>query len=126
VLRQLKLGLAKCYGIAFENRADVHETTITTQLQNFVKKLVSTFGHGSPMGATSGSPVTTVTTGAVTIEAFLSRRSSMVDPTFQQMKIQFSVDFETTAPGCLKLQYLIVKLRKWIKILEIKCKQFPK
>lgn len=46
VLRQLKNGLAKCYAIAFENRNNLLETTISTQLQNFVKKLVSMFGHG--------------------------------------------------------------------------------
>jgi len=128
VLRQLKLGLAKCYAIAFENRTDVHETTITKQLQNFVSKLVSTFGHGSPMGVPpSQAPAAPVgTSGTPTIEALLTRRTNNQDPSFNQMKIQFSVDFESSAPGSLKLQYLILKLRKWIKILEHKCKQFPK
>lgn len=46
VLRQLKIGLARCYAVAFENRSNVLEASITPQLQNFVKKLVSTFGHG--------------------------------------------------------------------------------
>ena len=46
VLRQLKIALAKCYAIAFENRSTVLEASITPQLQNFVRKLVSTFGHG--------------------------------------------------------------------------------
>lgn len=46
VLRQLRQGLAKCYAIAFENRASVKDATITPHTLNFVKKLVSTFGIG--------------------------------------------------------------------------------
>lgn len=46
VLRQLRQGLAKCYAIAFENRASVRDATITPHTLNFVKKLVSTFGIG--------------------------------------------------------------------------------
>lgn len=46
VLRQLRLGLAKCLAIAFENRGSVSEATITPHTSSFVKKLVSTFGIG--------------------------------------------------------------------------------
>ena len=117
VLRQLKMGLAKCYAVAFENRASVLEATITPQLQNFVRKLVSTFGHASPSTqSTSGTP---------TIEALL-RRSTVQDPSFQQMKFQFTVDFDSSLPGAQKLHNLITKLKKWIKILEAKTKMFPK
>jgi len=42
----LKFGLAKCYAIAFENRSSIVDSNITPQLQNFVRKLVTTFGHG--------------------------------------------------------------------------------
>ncbi|CAG7721830.1 unnamed protein product [Allacma fusca] len=117
VLRQLKMGLAKCYAVAFENRSAVLEATITPQLQNFVRKLVSTFGHASPnTQSTSGTP---------TIEALL-RRSTVQDPSFQQMKYQFTVDFDSSLPGAQKLHNLITKLKKWIKILETKTKMFPK
>ncbi len=83
------------------------------------------FGHGSPLGA---PPIITTGSGATpTIEALLLRRSSGgQDPSFQQMKIQFSLDFDSAAPGAIKLHNLIQRLRKWIKILEGKCKLFPK
>jgi hypothetical protein len=46
VLRQVKLGLTKCYGIAFENRDNVNDANITAHTFNFVKKLITTFGIG--------------------------------------------------------------------------------
>ncbi|KAI5756423.1 hypothetical protein M8J77_024987 [Diaphorina citri] len=52
VLRQVKLGLTKCYGIAFENRDNVNDANITAHTFNFVKKLITTFGIG--IGGTSG------------------------------------------------------------------------
>lgn len=105
------------------------ETAITAQLQNFVKKLVSMFGHGSPLGVPPAMAAGGGTVGTSTIEALLLRRSAsnqLTDPSFQQMKIQFSIDFDSTAPGAIKLHNLIQRLRKWIKILEGKCKLFPK
>ena len=48
------------------------------------------------------------------------------DPIFQKMKSQFSSDFDFSVPGAMKLQNLIQKLKKWIKILEAKTKQLPK
>lgn len=44
LLKQLKIGLTKCYGIAFENRNSVMETAMPLQVHNFVRKLVTTFG----------------------------------------------------------------------------------
>lgn len=84
---------------------------------------------GSPLvtpTASSSSSSSAGSSGTPTIEALLLRRSSNQDPSFQQMKMQFSVDFDSTAPGALKLHNLIQRLRKWIKILEGKCKLFPK
>jgi len=46
VLRQLRLGLAKCYNIAFDSRGSVADSQITPHTFNFIKKLVSTFGIG--------------------------------------------------------------------------------
>lgn len=46
VLRQLRLGLAKCYNIAFDSRGSVADAVITPHTLNFIKKLVSTFGIG--------------------------------------------------------------------------------
>ncbi|KAK7918963.1 hypothetical protein WMY93_010247 [Mugilogobius chulae] len=45
VLRQLQQGLAKCYSVAFEKSGAVSDAKITPHTLNFVKKLVSTFGH---------------------------------------------------------------------------------
>jgi transformation/transcription domain-associated protein len=59
-------------------------------------------------------------------EALLKSRVSTQDPSFSQMKLQFSVDFDSSAPGALKLHNLILRLRKWIKILETKTKAFAK
>ena len=42
------------------------------------------------------------------------------------MKSQFTSDFDFTVPGAMKLQNLIQKLKKWIKILEAKTKLLPK
>lgn len=64
-------------------------------------------------------------TGPTSLEALLRSRS-MQDPSFQQMKIHFTVDFDSSVPGALKLHNLIQKLRKWIKILETKTKLFAK
>lgn len=43
VLRHLHQGLAKCLALAFENRGNVAETTITIHTINYVKKLISMF-----------------------------------------------------------------------------------
>jgi len=60
-------------------------------------------------------------------ESLASRaRATVQDPVFQMMKVQFTTDFDFTVPGSMKLQNLIVKLRKWIQILETKVKTLPK
>lgn len=119
VLRQLRQGLIKCYAIAFENRSAVNEANITPHTLNFVKKLVATFGIGiENMSSAASSDAK---------DPLAKRAQATVqDPVFQKMKGQFSIDFDFSQPGAMKLHNLISKLKKWIKILETKTKQFPK
>lgn len=51
---------------------------------------------------------------------------TLQDPTFLRMKEQFSAEFNFSVPGAMKLQNLIKKLKKWIKIFEAKTKLQPK
>jgi transformation/transcription domain-associated protein len=148
VLRQLRQGLAKCYIIAFDSRANVAEATITPHTLNFVKKLVSTFGIGienitsaaaaaSMPGSNVGlavaggnvaaSPAVGGAYSSAANESLMRRaQASQQDPVFQKMKSEFTSNFDFTQPGSMKLQNLILKLKKWIKILEVKTKALPK
>lgn len=120
VLRQLRQGLIKCYAIAFENRGTVNEAKITPHTLNFVKKLIATFGIG----------IENISNSAASTDAKdpLAKRAqaTVQDPVFQKMRGQFSIDFEFSQPGAMKLHNLISKLKKWIKVLEAKTKQLPK
>ncbi|KPJ11920.1 Transformation/transcription domain-associated protein [Papilio machaon] len=112
VLRQLRAGLAKCHVVAFHHRAAVADATVTPHTLNFVKKVVSTFG---------------ISIGITASESLARRAQATVqDPVFQKMKTQFTADFDFTQPNAMKLQNLIQKLRKWVKILEAKTKVLPK
>ena len=143
VLRQLRQGLAKCYITAFDSRANVAEATITPHTLNFVKKLVSTFGIGienitsaaaaaSMPGMNVAASQAGVTVGGVAYssaanESLMRRaQASQQDPVFQKIKSEFSSNFDFSQPGSMKLQNLILKLKKWIKILEAKTKVLPK
>ncbi|XP_028179424.1 transcription-associated protein 1 isoform X3 [Ostrinia furnacalis] len=112
VLRQLRAGLAKCHVVAFHHRAAVADATVTPHTLNFIKKVVSTFGIGI----------------GITASESLARRAqaTVQDPVFQKMKTQFTADFDFSQPNAMKLQNLIQKLRKWVKILEAKTKVLPK
>ncbi|XP_038211764.1 transcription-associated protein 1 isoform X1 [Zerene cesonia] len=125
VLRQLRAGLAKCYVVAFHHRAAVGVATVTPHTLNFIKKVVSTFGIGVGMKS-----VTSSVSGAFSSAASesLARRAqaTVQDPVFHKMKTQFTADFDFTQPNAMKLQNLIQKLRKWVKILEAKTKVLPK
>ncbi|XP_052224459.1 transformation/transcription domain-associated protein-like isoform X9 [Dreissena polymorpha] len=122
VLRQLRQGLAKCYAVAFENRANVADATITPHTLNFVKKLVSTFG----VGIENVSNVVTTFSSAASESLARRAQATAQDPIFQKMKSQFTTDFDFNVPGSMKLHNLINKLKKWIKILEAKTKLLPK
>ena len=120
VLRQLRQGLNKCYDIAYENRPAVAEATITPQVTNFIKKLVSTFGVGLEASQSVSSSFNANATESLT------RRATTQDPVFLKMKQQFAADFDFTIAGSQKLHRVIGRLRKWTKILEAKIKLFPK
>ncbi|XP_026675813.1 transformation/transcription domain-associated protein-like [Diaphorina citri] len=90
VLRQVKLGLTKCYGIAFENRDNVNDANITAHTFNFVKKLITTFGIG--IENVNSMTATFASAGSES----LARRAQQTiqDPVFQRMKTQFTADFD--------------------------------
>ncbi|CAK8696388.1 unnamed protein product [Clavelina lepadiformis] len=122
VLRQLCQGLAKCHMVAFENRAAVSKACITPHTLNFVKKLVATFG----VGIENVSNVTQTFSSAASESLARRVQATAQDPVFQKMKTQFTTDFDFNRPGSMKLQNVIVKLKKWKKILEAKTKVLPK
>eukprot|EP00094_Tigriopus_californicus_P003836 TCALIF_03692-PA protein Name:"Similar to TRRAP Transformation/transcription domain-associated protein (Homo sapiens)" AED:0.01 eAED:0.01 QI:3/1/1/1/1/1/3/160/3083 len=123
VLRQLRQGLAKCYLIAFDNRTTVSDAHITPHTLNFVKKLVSTFGIGIE---NISSSVNSSYNSAASESLVRRAQASAQDPVFQKMKSEFTSNFDFTVPGAMKLQNLIQKLKKWIKILEAKVRVLPK
>nr|XP_018666778.1 transformation/transcription domain-associated protein isoform X1 [Ciona intestinalis]XP_018666779.1 transformation/transcription domain-associated protein isoform X2 [Ciona intestinalis] len=122
VLRQLCQGLAKCYTVAFENRAAVSQAHITPHTLNFVKKLVSTFG----VGIENVANVTQTFSSAASESLARRVQATAQDPVFQKMKNQFTTDFDFDIPGSMKLHNVIQKLKKWIRILEAKTKMMPK
>ncbi|KAL1465116.1 hypothetical protein WDU94_004709 [Cyamophila willieti] len=119
VLRQVRMALAKCYGIAFDKRHQVREAVITAHMFNFVNKLISTFGIG--IESVNSEKATATSAGS---ESLAKRAQQTIqDPAFQKMKSQFTRDFEFKIPGANKLHNLIDKLKKWVKILEAKNKR---
>ena len=123
VLRQLKQALAKCYAVAFENRNNVQEATVSPNTLNFVKKVVSTFG----VGIENVSSVSNASNTTAASESLARRAAATAnDPVFQKMKLQFTADFDFSTQNAMKLHNLISKLKKWIKILEAKSKVLPK
>ncbi|KAL5497642.1 hypothetical protein EMCRGX_G014153 [Ephydatia muelleri] len=102
LLRQLNEGLSLCQTIAFENREDF----LNTQTCAF---------RDDPICHPAGLPA----------HEAVSKRASQ-DPAFQRLKTQFTTDFDFSNPGAKRLHNLITKLKKWIKILELKTKSLPK
>ncbi|XP_047506869.1 transcription-associated protein 1 isoform X1 [Pieris napi] len=125
VLRQLRAGLAKCYVVAFHHRAAVGVATVTPHTLNFIKKVVSTFGIGVGMKSVSSS-VSGAFSSAASESLARRAQATVQDPVFHKMKTQFTADFDFSQPNAMKLQNLIQKLRKWVKILEAKTKVLPK
>ena len=122
VLRQLRQVLAKCYAVAYENRNNVADATVTPNTLNFVKKVVATFGVGI-------ENVSSVSTNYATAASeSLARRAQATaqDPVFQKMKLQFTADFDFSNSNSMKLHNLISKLKKWIKLLDAKIAVLPK
>jgi len=92
VLRQLRQALVKCRAVAFENRANVAEASVTPHTLNFVAKLVSTFGVGVENNVAS---VVTNTFSSAASESLARRaQATAQDPVFQRMKSQFTSDFD--------------------------------
>jgi len=88
---------------------------------------VSTFGIGVENFSSSSGGVSGAYSGNAGSDALARRaQATAQDPIFQKMKSQFSTDFDFSVPGAMKLQNLIQKLKKWIKILEAKTKLLPK
>ncbi|XP_063838916.1 transcription-associated protein 1 [Ostrinia nubilalis] len=125
VLRQLRAGLAKCHVVAFHHRAAVADATVTPHTLNFIKKVVSTFGIGIGIKSVSSS-VSGAFSSAASESLARRAQATVQDPVFQKMKTQFTADFDFSQPNAMKLQNLIQKLRKWVKILEAKTKVLPK
>ena len=112
----------------------VASTRITPELQQYVQKLVNSFGVSLEQSNAGG----TLSQEALTKRAQIAAQ----DPTFQRLKAQFSGDFELrylqlishvlvvcymyttpySSPGPKRLNSLIAKLKRWIKILEMKTK----
>ncbi|ESN91105.1 hypothetical protein HELRODRAFT_194551 [Helobdella robusta] len=154
VLRQLKQALSKCYTVAFESRGTVTDAQVTTNTLNFIKKIVSTFGVGVETSAAATAAATTATLSPGTSTSVgapwsqqqqamssslmsmfgnagsesLARRclTAAQDPIFQRMKAQFIVDFDFSAHGSTRLQNVMNKLKKWIRIMETRISSLPK
>ena len=65
--------------------------------------------------------------GALSQETLAKRaQAAAQDPAFQRLKAQFASDFDFSAPGAKRLHNLMAKLKRWIKILELKTKSLQK
>ena len=124
VLRHLRQVLVKCYSIAFENRETVSQATITLHVLNFIKKLVSTFGHG--MENISSQNENNSNRSAASVALARRIQNTVQDPVFKKMKKEFAQDFDFSNEKAKLLHNLIKKLKKWIKILEEKAKHSPR
>ncbi len=77
---------------------------------------------GGGSGAGSGGNYSSAASESLVRRA----QASAQDPVFQKMKSEFTSNFDFSLPGATKLQNLIQKLKKWIKILEAKTRSLPK
>ena len=65
--------------------------------------------------------------GPLSHEALAKRaQAAAQDPAFQRLKAQFANDFDFSSPGAKRLHTLMTKLKRWIKILELKTKSLQK
>ena len=101
----------------------VSNARISPEMMGFVRKLVSTFGIG--LEQTTGSNSASV--GPISHEALAKRAQAVAqDPAFQRLKAQFASDFDFTSLAAQRVHNLMAKLKKWIKILELKTKSLQK
>ena len=120
----------------------VANTQVTPELKAYVHKLVAAFGIGLEQPHTAGS---TGAPGQPSHEALTKRaQAAAEDPAFQRLKNQFASDFDfrsahnshvqlcvkimyfCSSPGALRLHSLMARLKKWIRILEMKTKSLQK
>ena len=102
----------------------VTNARISPEMMQFVHKLVSTFGIGLEQ---SGLVSTGNVGGALSQETLAKRaQAAAQDPAFQRLKTQFASDFDFSSPGAKRLHNLMSKLKRWIKILELKTKSLQK
>lgn len=93
-------------------------------MMQFVHKLVSTFGIG--LEQTSGSNSSS-SVGPISHEVLAKRaQAAAQDPAFQRLKAQFSNDFDFSSSHTQRVHALMAKLKRWIKILELKTKSLQK
>ena len=108
-----------------------------------MRKLVAAFGIGIEQ---SPAAISTGNSGQPSHEALTKRaQAAAEDPAFQRLKNQFASDFDFklakhracawicatiymcySTPGTLRLHSLIGRLKKWIRILEMKTKSLQK
>ena len=104
----------------FTHSHTVTNARISPEMMQFVHKLVSTFGISLEQ---SGLASTGNVGGALSQEMLAKRaQAAAQDPAFQRLKAQFASDFDFSAPGAKRLHNLMSKLKRWIKILELKTK----
>lgn len=103
-LHQLKQGLTKIYAIAFDNRLIINDAVITQQTLNLAKKLISNFSQ-----VTEGTTETT-----------------LKDPIFAKLRMQFANGFDFNQPGNNKLLDLINRFKMCVRIMEAKVQTLPK
>lgn len=94
----------------------------------FVRKLVSTFGIGLEQTGVAGASSNSTSVGGPISHETLAKRAQAAaqDPAFQRLKAQFSSDFDFSSPNAQRVHTLMAKLKRWIKILELKTKSLQK
>ncbi len=125
-------------------------TKITAEMLQYVQRLVGSFGiNVETTTSNSTSSNSSSSNGTTLSQETLSKRAQAAaqDPAFQRLKNQFASDFDfkyicyyciiipimymyihfpASSPGPKKLPVLINKLKRWIKILELKTKSLQK
>ncbi len=96
-------------------------------MMQFVRKLVSTFGIGLEQTGGGGTNSTSSAGGPISHEVLAKRaQAAAQDPAFQRLKAQFSSDFDFSSTNTQRVHSLMAKLKRWIKILELKTKSLQK
>jgi transformation/transcription domain-associated protein len=119
ILRLLMETLEKCYVVAFQTRLDVSGAKVTSEIEAELGKLVNLFGKGLGQSSMTGGQ-------GLGLGKRPAGTSSSQDPTLQRLKMQFMSDFDLSGSTPVKLHSLISRLKKWIRIFEMKTKSLPR